>query len=528
MLRGCTVLISRRDQTGLFSVLVVTFLLITYPLLQANPADTTNQLLSQILSSNGTASSQPLSPADGSSFQPQFHVVCVNAFLFTSLLCSLACALWATLMQQWARRFSQAADIPDVDYTPSQRAQIYIFFLDGISKFGFLAAVEVLPALLHGSIFLFLLGLTILLFYVDHLVAYIYLGCWVIGLSTYSVLTIMPFVFPNSPYETPLSSILWVIIETTSLLAYWLPFRDNTLRAPIRERWANIRLGMHHARELKAIKSGSQASPKIQTTQDHDEDYESEEFLLALPGIFHSSDRLYLAAFRRGSEQLVEQVTDKLLSTCMNGPLSDELRTRRLKTCLSAIWCFSGTVDRHFRAIREQCQRNEVTNDHPWGPLSKETWTVAGKMTTDSDPSVAVRARCIQALMAVMWKKNIWQCTWQDAAELLRPQLELSSDDDINRWNTGGDQLQLAIAANLLSKSLPLLQTLEVGVETTVKMELKWVLNTICRDLDAFDAPDELRDRFIDCGKVMKAFRLDTVDFNEPWTKIFKTHGPDV
>ena len=302
MPRGCTVLTSRRDQTGLFSVVVVTFILISYPLLQPNPIDTTNQLLAQILSSNGTASSQPLSPADGSSFQPRGYAVRVNALWLTSLVLSLACALWATLVQQWARRFFQAADIPNVDYTAPQRARIYIFFLEGMSKFGFFAAVEVLPALLHGSVFLFLVGLIDLLFYVNHPVAYVWLACCVSGLLIYFVLTVMPFVCPNSPYETPLSSFLWVIMETISLLAHWLPLLNNTARAPIRERWASIRLGMRHALELKAIKSGSQPNLKIQTTQDHDEDHESEEFLLALPGIFHNSDRLYLAGFRRGSE----------------------------------------------------------------------------------------------------------------------------------------------------------------------------------------------------------------------------------
>ena len=514
-------------------MLVVTFLLISYPLLLPNPIDTTNQLLAQSLSSNGTVSSQLLSPADGSSFQPQVYAVCVNAFFLSSLVMALACALWATLVQKWARRFSQAAEIPDVDYTSSQRAQIYIYFKDGMSRFGFFGAIEVLPALLHISLSLFLVGLNLLLFYANHPIAYLKLAWWVVGIVVYSVFSFMPLFYPNSPYETPLSSFLWIVMETTSLLAHCLPFRDNTSQAPIRERWANLWLGMRHAHEKKAItsKSDSQANPKIQTTQDHDEDDESEEFLFALPGIFHNSDRLYFAGSRWSSEQLVKEIVEKLLSTCMNGPLSEdsceELRTQRLTTCLKAIWCFSGTVDRHFRAIREQCQWGEVTND-PWGPLSKETWTVASNMTTDSDPSTAIRARCIQALMAVMWKKKIWECTWPDVAKLLQPQLEPSSSDDIDRWNTGGDQLQLAIAANLLSKSLPLLHTLELGMKKTVKKELKWVLDTICRDLDALDAPDELRDRFVDRGKVMKAFGPDTIDRNGPWTKIFKTQGPDV
>ncbi|KAI0268021.1 hypothetical protein BGY98DRAFT_1140925 [Russula aff. rugulosa BPL654] len=58
--------------TGLFSAVVATFLVVSYPLLQPSPTDTTNQLLTQIsqqLSTNGTGS-QPLPPANTPSFQP--------------------------------------------------------------------------------------------------------------------------------------------------------------------------------------------------------------------------------------------------------------------------------------------------------------------------------------------------------------------------------------------------------------------------------------------------------------------------
>ena len=73
----------------------------------------------------------------------------VNALWFTSLATSTGCALWATLMQQWTRRYVQVADRP---YNPPKRARIRAFFADGVEKFALAAAVEVLPALLHVSV----------------------------------------------------------------------------------------------------------------------------------------------------------------------------------------------------------------------------------------------------------------------------------------------------------------------------------------------------------------------------------------
>jgi hypothetical protein len=161
-------------QTGLFSAVVAAFLVVSYPLLQPNPTDTTNQLLTQIsqqLSTNGTGSPQPLPPANTSSSRAHSSAVRVNVFWFTSLAMSTACALWATLMQQWTRRYMQVADRP---YGPPKRARIRAFFADGVDKFALAAAVEVLPALLHASVLLFYIGLVDFLININHTVALIF------------------------------------------------------------------------------------------------------------------------------------------------------------------------------------------------------------------------------------------------------------------------------------------------------------------------------------------------------------------
>ena len=514
--------------------MVATFLVVSYPLLQPSPTDTTNQLLTQIsqqLSTNGSSLQISL-PDYTSSFRPSSFSVRVNVLWFTSLSMSTACALWATLMQQWTRRYMQVADRP---YGPPKRARIRAFFADGVEKFALAAAVEVLPALLHASVLLFYIGLIDFLININHTVAFFLLTWVAIGCLIYFILTIMPLFYPNSPYQTPLSSLCWFVLEATPLLRLWVRRRNETVQAAIRERRTIIGQGMRRALESKATRLHARADADTNalrwTLRSLDEDHELEEFLDGLPGLFHGSSRHHSLGLRGGLEQLVKPVADKLFATCTTGLLPEILRRQRLTACLRAIWCFSGTVDPHFRAIWEQWDK--LTND-PWGPLSTETWAVASNMTTELDPFIALRAHCIQALMAVMWSRGRWQCASSEAASLLQRQLGASSVDIDRWWHTNVDQLQLAVAANLLTNSLPLLRKLdklETGGDTMLKIELKAILDTICGGLDASDVPGELRARFADGAEVMKVFNIRDVagrsrqrtafDLNGPWTKIF-------
>jgi hypothetical protein len=79
--------------------------------------------------------------------------------------------------------------------------------------------------------------------------------------------------------------------------------------------------------------------------------------------------------------------------------------------------------------------------------------------------------------------------------------------------------LKLAVAANLLFKSLPLLRKLETGEHVTLRIELKEILDKICYDLDGSNVPGELRARFVDRAKVERVFPQET--FNGLWTKLF-------
>ncbi|KAN0140464.1 hypothetical protein V8E53_001673, partial [Lactarius tabidus] len=99
-------------------------------------------------------------PTSPPSFSPPNSAVWVNALWFLSLVMSLTCALLATLLQQWARRYLK---ITQSRYSPHKRARIRAFFAEGVEKCLLPWAVEALPTLLHLSLFLFFAGLVVFL-----------------------------------------------------------------------------------------------------------------------------------------------------------------------------------------------------------------------------------------------------------------------------------------------------------------------------------------------------------------------------
>ncbi|KAH9170378.1 hypothetical protein EDB89DRAFT_2098028, partial [Lactarius sanguifluus] len=165
--------------TGLFSATVAAFIIESYKLLSPNPSETTNALLTQISGqlvniSNGTPLPGIVAES-GQPFKPTASAVRVNVLWFLSLVLSLTCALSATLMQQWARRYQELAQHHGA---PHRRARMRAYVFDGISKFGMARAVATMPTILHISVFLFFAGLIDFLFPIDKNVSYFTLG-WV-------------------------------------------------------------------------------------------------------------------------------------------------------------------------------------------------------------------------------------------------------------------------------------------------------------------------------------------------------------
>ena len=122
---------------------------------------------------------------------------------------SLTCALLATLLQQWARRYLR---VTQPRYSLHKRARIRSFFAEGVDEFLLPWVVEVLPTLLHVSLFLFFAGLVVFLWNVNLTIFKVVLLWAGVCTAIYGCFTFIPVYRHNSPYYTPLTSLVWPIV----------------------------------------------------------------------------------------------------------------------------------------------------------------------------------------------------------------------------------------------------------------------------------------------------------------------------
>ena len=261
----------------------------------------------------------------------------------------LSCALWATSLQQWARRYIRLTQLARCN--PEEQARTRAFFAKGVDKVLIPWAVEGLPMLLHLSLFLFLGGLVVFLFNIDEDV----FTCvvWWIGLfsSVYGLTTLLPLFQQDSPCYTPLSIPAWFPYASIQYLTFkvlasitlrygdiwtWEHFRD------LRDRY---RYWMSGSMEKIAGETASKQSLDIDldilnyTFSALGDDGSLEGFFEAIPGFFDS----------KLVKGLREHIPDKLsgtLSDTLDGFLDrtmstnlidDKVKLYRLDISLSAI-----------------------------------------------------------------------------------------------------------------------------------------------------------------------------------------------
>ncbi|KAH8982851.1 hypothetical protein EDB92DRAFT_1768540, partial [Lactarius akahatsu] len=195
--------------TGLFSGVIATFLNMSYYDLFPNSTDTTNDLLAQISLqlvniSNGVPSLNDVTIGTG--FTPPAAVIRVNVIWFLSLVLSIVSALNATLFQQWSRRY---LDITRHRVAPHKRARTRAYMFDGIASFKMSRVVKAMPMLLHLSIFLFFAGLIDFLWNANSTIGHWILGFISVFTFAYLAMTVLPNLYLNCPYSTPLSELSW-------------------------------------------------------------------------------------------------------------------------------------------------------------------------------------------------------------------------------------------------------------------------------------------------------------------------------
>ncbi|KAH9986333.1 hypothetical protein BJV74DRAFT_757550, partial [Russula compacta] len=133
--------------TGLFSAALATLVTVSIQDLRPNSQDTSAFYLGNIYrllaDPNAPRTFNLSAIAVPPPFSPPTYAIWVNSLWFLSLVISVACALLATLLQQWARRYLEITQPPRCSSEKPARRRA--FFADGVEKLHLPWVVEALP-----------------------------------------------------------------------------------------------------------------------------------------------------------------------------------------------------------------------------------------------------------------------------------------------------------------------------------------------------------------------------------------------
>ncbi|KAH9016643.1 hypothetical protein EDB83DRAFT_2438527 [Lactarius deliciosus] len=284
---------------------------------------------------------------DGSVPPTPFELI--NSLWYTSLVISLTCALLAILLQQWARRYLMAVQQRGTLYN---QARIREFLAEGIRDSGFAILVDVMWASHQISFLLFIVGLLVYFGSIRgitgdrwqwHYVTFSVILIWsVLWLGLYLWASIAGILRRNSPYYTPLSSLMHRLPQLT--LAPMAPYALTryTTRAAASNRVEEV------LRTRKAIEESAQEL--LQGLDSHtlkwtfnslNQDHEFERFFAGIPDFCNSkavkNPVRYLLDLNHDEQKLSQALAELMYRTVTSHLISEPARQQRIKICAKAI-----------------------------------------------------------------------------------------------------------------------------------------------------------------------------------------------
>ncbi|KAH9022074.1 hypothetical protein EDB83DRAFT_88653 [Lactarius deliciosus] len=393
--------------SGLFAATVATAIGLTFPDLKPGPQDQSNFYLANIyqLLANGSQVTIPTALPDPPTFSPPVSAVWVNSLWFLSLVISLTCAVFAIMLQQWARSYLTAAH---PRYTLLKEVRIRELLAEGVMEFRLPVFAGGLLAFHHASFFLFVAGLAVLLFNTNRTIFFIIAGFILFLIISYIFLTCQPMVRSNSPYYTPLSPTIWSITQTfllgfRLLAAITFPGFGRRLEKVYRRRRHQ---GMSGAAEEFAQMHSQELDTRalLWTFRTLNEDQTLEQFISGIPNFCRSkaieNPRDCLA--RLGEEGLSVAIISLMHRTLTPDLVSELVKERRIDVCRKAIdaapflasW---QTLSRVFRVEEWDGLLGSVDFGH---------FVMRYIGNPDNDPRTDICIRCIIAVIIVRLQKS--------------------------------------------------------------------------------------------------------------------------
>ena len=207
-------------QAGLFSAVLTAFLIASLVLLQPDNSQTSVQLLSLLALQNGApARMQPFlnETAEGlpnsTDFDVPVSVAAINTLWFTSLVVSLAAALFGILAKQWCREYLRWHS---VNASPRENVLLRQVRFEAWERWQVASYIAAVPALLQVALILFLVGLFIFVpMFAERTftaVVSVAIGLTLLGVI---ILTILPVFSRLCPFQSPTG---WAFIRLKGLL----------------------------------------------------------------------------------------------------------------------------------------------------------------------------------------------------------------------------------------------------------------------------------------------------------------------
>ena len=416
---------------------------------------------------------------------------------------SLTCALLATSLQQWTRRYIR---VTQPCYSPHKRARIRAFFAEGIEKLHLPWAVEALPALLHVSVFLFFAGLILFLYTIHHTVFSTGLCCMGLCIGLYLCITMLPIFCHDSPYYTPLTKVAWfcatgiswVVLRALKTIASNLHGRklvslDGWYKISVIEHRQSKRFSRGFTKDTEEI--ALRLSPEIDvrglswTLNSLEEDNELEEFLAGVPGFLSSHEVMdpenILSEVIKRVPAMAYTVFLFIERTFSSGLVSEAIQERRKNVYMRALDLLTPLLPVTFYQALHSWDSDHNPMAHIFGSL--DFWLLAEAHSHDDDPDVAISAQCMAAAIAtsVQERDQLW-------LNIVMRQLDIS-EDTLHTYLAHGDSVLLANLIHIVEYLAPPHRDVDytLNLDGLIRHTLR-----IARNFDMAGTLPELQDRF--------------------------------
>ena len=331
---------------------------------------------------------------------------------------------------------------------------MHAFFAEGADKMHISWAVEVLPTLLHVSVFLFFGGLVVFLINLDHQVFSSVV--WWIGLFTilYGSITLMPIVRHDSPYCGPLSRFAWflyastrhVFIEVLASEFIRIGNKDSKKRLRIlKERYRSwMSEGVEKAAEEMMLERSSEIDIRIfdWTINALGDDKTLEEFFEAIPGFFDSEPMKNIERYFPATllERFWATLNEFMGRTSSSNYVAESDKSRRVIICrdiMNVIPCPNLISYDH---LQPHLDRSPLPS---WSLQALAQWfTHTSRFVSDT-----ARARAIQLLPSVQKRDKYWMAIASDAYHLSRLDLR-------DMVSLGGNNVLLSIVMSISRRTI--------------------------------------------------------------------------